>query len=59
MKTVSVPIVDDTVDNESDEVFNLRLSNASGATISLATGVATIVDNPGVVGISITDASGS
>ena len=47
VKTVSVPIVDDGV-VESDEVFNLRLSNPSGATISLATGVATIVDNPGV-----------
>ena len=58
VKTVSVPIVNDTVDNESDEVFNLKLSNASGATIALATGVATIVD-PGVLAISITDASGS
>ena len=58
VKTVSVPIVDDTVDNESDEVFNLELSNASGATISLTTGVATIVD-PGVLAISITDESGS
>ena len=58
VKTVSVPIVNDTVDNESDEVFNLKLSNASGATIALTTGVATIVD-PGVLAISVSDASGS
>ena len=54
VKTVSVPIVNDTVDNESDEVFNLTLSNAVGATISLATGVATIV-NDATVRVSIND----
>ena len=54
VKTVSVPIVNDTVDDESDEVFNLSLSNAVGATISLATGVATIVNNTTVT-VSIND----
>ena len=54
VKTVSVPIVDDEDDAESDEVFNVRLSNAVGATISLTTGVATIVNNPTVT-VSIND----
>ena len=54
VKTVSVPIVDDDDTTESDEVFNLKLSNASGATIALATGVATIVNNPTVT-VSIDD----
>ena len=53
VKTVSVPIVHDD-DAESDEVFNVRLSNAVGATISLATGVATIVNNSTVT-VSIND----
>ena len=44
-KTVSVPIVDDTDFTESDEEFNLKLSNASGASIAVSTGVATIVNN--------------
>ena len=54
VKTVSVPIVDDDDATENDEVFNLKLSNASGATIALATGVATIVNKP-VVKVSIND----
>ena len=61
VKTVSVPIVNDTV-AESDEEFNLKLSNASGATISLATGVATIVDSLPQVSIAdatVTEAAGA
>ena len=54
VKTVSVPIVDDDDATESDEVFNLRLSNAVGATISQTTGTATIVNNT-TVKVSIND----
>ena len=53
VKTVSVPIVNDRI-AEGDEVFNLKLSNAVGATISQATGTATISDNPAIE-ISIFD----
>ena len=56
VKTVSVPIVDDDDLAESDEEFNLELSNPSGATISLATGVATIVNNT-TAKISVSDAT--
>ena len=56
VKTVSVPIVDDHDLVESDEVFNLKLSNASGANFALATGVATIINNA-TAKISISDAT--
>ena len=54
VKTVSVPIVDDDDATESDEEFNLKLSNASGANIVGSTGVATIVNNATVT-VSIND----
>lgn len=44
IKTISVPIVDDSLE-EADETFNVQLTNAFGATIAGANGVATIVDN--------------
>jgi hypothetical protein len=49
-KTVSVPIVDDTL-NEGDETFTLRLSNPSGAAASGndLVGTATIADDDAVV----------
>jgi hypothetical protein len=49
-KTVSVPIVDDTL-NEGDEAFTLRLSNPSGAAASGndLVGTATIADDDAVV----------
>ncbi len=43
-KTVSVPVLDDAVDEE-DETFTLTLSNASGATLGNATATGTIVDD--------------
>ena len=43
-KTVSVPIIDDTVE-ESDETLTLTLSSPSGATISDAAATATIRDS--------------
>lgn len=43
-RTVSVPIVRDTV-SESTESFSLQLSGASGATISRASAIATVVDD--------------
>jgi hypothetical protein len=46
VKTVRVPIIDDTV-AESTESFTLQLSSPSGATIGQAVSVATIVDNDG------------
>jgi hypothetical protein len=43
-KTVTVTILNDTT-VESDETFNLVLSNPSGATIDTATGVATLTND--------------
>ncbi|MCW5732620.1 MAG: hypothetical protein KIS73_00755 [Enhydrobacter sp.] len=45
-KTISIPIIADLID-EADEHFTVVLTNASGATISRATGTATIVDDDG------------
>ncbi len=42
--TVSIPIIDDTID-EDNETFNVTLTNPTNATIAVALGVATIVDN--------------
>lgn len=46
-KTISIPIVADNV-HEGTEHFTVVLSNASGATLSRATGTATIVDDDAV-----------
>src|SRR6202023_295910 len=43
-KTISIPITTDTV-SEANEHFTVVLSNAQGATITRATGTATIVDD--------------
>ncbi|MEV4759180.1 Calx-beta domain-containing protein [Micromonospora sp. NPDC049559] len=43
-KTVTVPVVDDAVD-EPDETFTVRLSAPVGAALTDPTGVGTIVDN--------------
>jgi hypothetical protein len=53
-RTVTVPVVGDTVD-ETDETFQVGLSGASGATISDATGMGTILDDdsPPVTGTKI------
>ena len=56
VKKVLVPIVDDDDLAESDEEFNLKLSNAVAATIRVTTGVATIVNNT-TAKISISDAT--
>ena len=46
MKVVSVPIIDDVVD-DSGETFTLKLSNPSGATLTKATGEVTILNYDG------------
>ena len=56
VKKVLVPIVDDDDLTESDEEFNLKLSNAVAATIRVTTGVATIVNNT-TAKISVSDAT--
>jgi len=43
-KTISIPIVGDDLD-EANEHFTVVLSNASGATLARATGIATIIDD--------------
>ena len=45
-KTISIPITADLI-SEASERFTVVLTNASGATISRATGTATIVDDDG------------
>ena len=55
--TIRVNIIDDS-DRESDETFNLNLSNASSnATIADNQGVVTITDNDSVVDLSFFDDS--
>ncbi len=55
-KTISVRTTDDTRD-ESNETFTVRLSSASGATISDDSATGTINDNDGTPSLSIADAS--
>ena len=58
-KTISVRTTDDSRD-ESNETFTVRLSNASGATISDDSATGTINDNDGSLpSLSIADASGT
>ena len=54
-QSVSVAINDDSID-ESDEVFQLFLHSASGATILDNVGVATIIDNDPAPSSFVTDA---
>ena len=53
-KTISATIDDDSVD-EMDETFDITLSNASNATIAVATGTVTITDDDPAPTISIND----
>ena len=48
-KTVSVPIIDDTVEDSGEE-FALRLSNVSGAHLSRAGGFGTIYNSEDILG---------
>ena len=55
-KTFTVTVTGDDV-VEPDETFTVTLSNASGATITDATGTGTITDDDGLPSLSIGDAS--
>ncbi len=44
-RTISVPIINDTTDEEEEETFTVNLSNASNATIGDASATGTIEDN--------------
>ena len=57
-KTVTVPIVPDTVD-EADETFRLNLSAPVNATVSVGQSVATIDDDDGPQVITAAEASGA
>ena len=54
---VSVTIIDDTDDTESDETFELNLSNAAGATITNGSATATIIEDANLPIITVRDAS--
>ena len=54
-RTVTVTIADDDVD-ESDETFNLTLSDAENASVSTPTGTATIRDDD-TAGVTVSDTS--
>lgn len=53
-KTITVPIIGDTVD-ESDETFTVILSNPTNAELIDGTGLGTIVDDDGVSSLTIAD----
>ena len=57
---VTVPIIDDA-ETEGDETFELRLSNANGATIDVGVATATIRDDESITlpSLSVADATGS
>ncbi len=55
LQTITVPIIGDTI-QEADETFSVKLSNASGATISSDTGTGTIT-NDDVANLSVTNFS--
>jgi Calx-beta domain len=55
-KTVSVPIIDDTID-EFDETFTMNIQSASPGIITRAQSTATIVDNDPPPSASINDVS--
>ena len=44
-RTISVPIINDTIDEDEEETFTVSLSNASNAMIGDASATGTIVDN--------------
>lgn len=52
-KTISIPIIDDSIDEE-DETFTITLSNSSDGTIQNATSTVTITDDEAEPNISIT-----
>ena len=54
---VSVTILDDTADTESDETFTLNLSNAAGATIADADATATIIEDANLPTLTMSDVS--
>ena len=54
---VSVTILDDTDDTESDETFTLNLSNPAGATIADADATATIIEDANLPTLTMGDAS--
>ena len=56
---VSVTIIDDTDDTESDETFTLNLSGATGATITATSATATIIEDSNLPIISVLDSSSS
>ena len=55
-KTVTVNVIGDTAD-EPRETFSVNLSSPTGATISDATGVATVVDDDAPTYLSVSDVS--
>ncbi len=59
--TVSVPIIDDRDDTETDETFTLTLSDASGADISTTygTATATIIEDSDLPAMTVDDAARS
>ena len=58
--SVSVPIIDDTDDAESDETFTLNLIRVTGATIpAAATATATIIENSDLPTLTMQDVSRS
>ena len=54
---VSVTILDDTADTESDETFTLNLSNAVGATIADADATAIIIEDANLPTLTMSDVS--
>ena len=54
---VSVTILDDTDDTESDETFTLNLRNAAGATIADADATATIIEDANLPTLTMSDVS--
>ena len=55
--SLSVTIIDDTDDTEGNETFTLRLSGATGATISNADATGTIIEDANLPAITIADRS--
>ena len=56
---VPVTIIDDTDDTESDETFELNLSNANGATITDTSATATIIEDANLPTMTLHDESRS
>jgi len=54
--TITIPIIDDT-NVEPEESFSVQLSNPSGATITTALGVVTVIDNDSNEPLPVVEAS--